>query len=128
MTGETSIFGTALAASDGGKAANEKLSTERAQAVEVYLTSSNDNAKEKISVTGYGLDRLVAYCAPGLTARCGVRFASAPTCLIFLRLSALHVRRINVNRDVEIAQIAHYQCLHFRPIEASHSRRKFGYR
>jgi len=46
--------------SDGGKEANQKLSTERAQAISDYLVSNEAIAEDKIKVTGHGYERPLA--------------------------------------------------------------------
>jgi outer membrane protein OmpA-like peptidoglycan-associated protein len=46
--------------SDGGKVLNQRLSTERAKAVEAYLVSSEAIDPGGISAVGYGFDRPLA--------------------------------------------------------------------
>jgi OmpA-OmpF porin, OOP family len=46
--------------SNGGKALNDKLSTERAQAVSDYLVSSQAIDREKVTVAGFGFERPMA--------------------------------------------------------------------
>jgi OmpA-OmpF porin, OOP family len=46
--------------SDGDKASNHKLSTERAQAVSDYLVSNQAVDAQKVTVVGYGFDRPLA--------------------------------------------------------------------